>query len=108
MKMVVAELHVQDDDLIKVLEGNAHPADEVFFRKCLTGRFPQSAKHLINKDWDENKLDRTLSSPQEPSIIFETQEEEVVIEIMKTYNKENWKSTSVFSGTEENLLHFFF
>ena len=107
MKMVVAEHHVQDDDLLKVLEGNAPTENEKFFRKCLTGRFPQSAKYLIKKDRDENKLDRTLSSLQEPSIIFEAQEEEVAIEIMKTYNKESWKSTSVIHGTEENLLHFF-
>ena len=101
---VAAGHHVDDDALLKELENDEAPEDEEFLRKCLTGPFPKSAKHLIERN---TLLDENLSSPGQPSIIFEAQSEEVIIEIMKTYDKENWKISSETEGSKENLLHFF-
>ena len=101
---VAAGHHVDDDARLKELENNEAPEDEEFLRKCLTGPFPKSAKHLIERN---TLLDENLSSPGQPSIIFEAQSEEVIIEIMKTYDKENWKISSEAEGSKENLLHFF-
>ena len=101
---VAAGHHVDDDALLKELENDEAPEDDEFLRKCLTGPFPKSAKHLIERN---TLLDENLSSPGQPSIIFEAQSEEVIIEIMKTYDKENWKISSETEGSKENLLHFF-
>ena len=118
VERVVAGNSVPDDTLLKALGGgnlleilgggnwNDVRDNEEFFRKCLTGRLPQSAKFMIKKDKDNNQLEKELSAREKPSIIFEAQEEEVIIEIMKTYTKESWKSKSVIPETQENLLHF--
>ena len=96
---------VQDGALFEELEEKGVPGDEEFFRKCLTGRLPKTAKLIISKDY--NQPDRILSGPEKPSIIFEVEEEEVIIEIMKTYKKESWKNQSQIPKTKENLLHYF-
>lgn len=105
MREVLAGLPVQDEALLKQLEEGDVPEDEEFFRKCLTGRLPKTAKMLISQD--NNRTDRMLSGPEEPSIIFEAEEEEVIIEIMKAYKKESWKSKSIIPNTRENILHYF-
>ena len=105
VREVLNGLPVQDDALLKELEKDVVPEDEEFFRKCLTGRLPKTAKMLISQD--KNQTDRILSGPEKPSIIFEAEEEEVIIEIMKTYKKESWKSQSIIPSTRENLLHYF-
>ena len=111
---MVAGYPVDDDALLFFLsydslstEENKLATDEEFFRGCLTRQLPKSAKLLIKDDRENNRTGRILSKPEEPSILFEVQEEEVAIEIMKTYTKESWKIKSVRQGTEENLLHFF-
>ena len=43
------------------------------------------------QDKSNGILTKTLSAESEPSIIFEVHEEEVIIDIMETYNKESWK-----------------
>ena len=73
----------------------------------MTGRLPQSAKYLIRKDKEKNRPDRILSGPEDPSVIFKIEEEEVAIKIMKTYNGGSWKVKSVNPGTQESLLHYF-
>ena len=100
--LVVAGNRVDDDALLKELEDNGVPEDEEFFRKCLTGPFPKSAKYLLKRDLENCMLDRNMSS-----IIFEAEDEEVIIEIMRTYNKESWKIRFQAEGSNENLLHFF-
>ena len=102
----MAVIGQDDDGLLRVLEELGPPADEELLRKCLTGQFPKSAMHLIKKDKENNQTKGILFGLEKASIIFEAQEEEVIIEIMKTYNKESCKKT-VVPGTQENLLHFF-
>ena len=105
MREVLAGLPVPDEALLKELEEEGVPEDEEFFRKCLTGRLPKTAKMLISQD--NNRKDRVLSGPEKPSIIFEAEEEDLIMEMMKTYKKESWKSQSMIPSTHENLLHYF-
>ena len=105
VREVLAGLPVQDEALLKELEEDGVPEDEEFFRKCLTGRLPKTTKMLISQD--NNQTDKVLSGPEKPSIIFEVEEEEVIIDIIKAYNKESWKSQSIIPNTQENLLHYF-
>ena len=110
VRLVLAERpddHVQDETLLKELEDKSIPENSEFFQRCLTGRLPQSAKYLIRKDKENNQTDKILSGPEDPSILFKTQEEEVAIEIMKTYNEGSWKIKSLTPGSQENLLHYF-
>ena len=104
--MVLQGIPVQDDDLAKELE-EQNETGLNFFRMCLTGRLPESAKYLIAQDKSNGILTKTLSADSEPSIIFEVHEEDVIIEIMETYTKESWKYMSTDARTKENLLHFF-
>ena len=107
VRMVLGDDHVQDETLLKELEEKSILENREFFQRCLTSRLPQCAKYLIKKDKENNKTDKILSGPEDPSILFKTQEEEVVIEIMKTYNEGSWKIKSVTPGSQENLLHYF-
>ena len=106
-RMLDARDQVPDEVLIEELKENKFPIDEEFFRKCLTGRLPKSAKYLIQQDQDQNHLGKRLSDPEMPSIIFEIEEEEVILKVMRTYNKSSWKIKSVIPETEANLLHLF-
>ena len=58
--LVVAGNRVDDDALLKELEDNGVPEDEEFFRKCLTGPFPKSAKFLLKRDLENGLLDKNL------------------------------------------------
>ena len=110
--LVAAGIRVDDEALFRELQtaqGNEKRATEdgEFRRKCLTGPFPKSAKHLIERDLEKSMQERTLPPTEDSSIIFEAENEDVIIEIMRTYNKESWKIRSVAEGSNENLLHFF-
>ena len=106
-RMLDAGDQVPDDVLLEELKKNKLPIDEEFFRKCLTGQLPKSAKYLIQRDQNQNDLGKRLSDSEMPSIIFEITEEEVIVKVMRTYNKSSWKIKSVIPETEANLLHFF-
>ena len=106
-RMLDAGDEVSDEALLEELKENKFPIEEEFFRKCLTGRLPKSAKYLIQTDQDQKHSGKCLSNAEMPSIIFEIKEEEVIIKIMRTYAQSSWKSHSVIPETEENLLHFF-
>ena len=105
-RMLDAGDQVPDEVLLEELKENKLPIDEEFFRKCLTGQLPKSARYLIQTDQDQNLLGKGLSDPEMPSIIFEMKEEGVIIKVMRTYGKSIWKIKSVIPETEENLLHF--
>ena len=110
--LVAAGIRVDDEALLKELQtaqGDEKRATEdgEFRRKCLTGLFPKSAKHLIERELEKSVQERTLPPTENSSILFEAEEEDVIIEIMRTYNKESWKIRSVAEGSNENLLHFF-
>ena len=105
-RMLDAGDQVPDEVLLEELKENKLLIDEEFFRKCLTGRLPNSAKYLIQQDQDQNHLGKCLSDPEMPSIIFEIEEEQVIIQVMRTYKKSSWKIRSVVPETKANLLHF--
>ena len=102
--------HVRDDLLAIELDRKEQyveipPQDiEIFLRICLTGRLPKAAKFLMAQDRYNTEA---IVRNETPSIIFKAHEEDVIIEIMKTYAKESWKYMSMEEELKENLLHFF-
>ena len=70
--LVLQDKPVEDDLLAMELEeeNQVPPKDaDNFFRMCLTGRFPKSAKFLISQDQKNNAVVKTLSAVSESSII---------------------------------------
>ena len=102
--------HVRDDLLAIELDRKEQyveipPKDiEIFLRICLTGRLPKAAKFLMAQDRYNTEA---IVRNETPSIIFKAHEEDVIIDIMKSYTKESWKYMSMEEELKENLLHFF-
>ena len=108
MESVLGGQNVDDDILVQELQGQGETQlHDVFFNACLTAKLPKSAMYLITQDKESNTIDKALSSAEEPSIIFKISEEEVILEIMKTYSKGSLKIMSTEDRLKENLLHFF-
>ena len=109
MKEILLVENISDNQLLDLLEEelkNIGPEDMVkFYRQVLKGKKPESAAFLIKNDKVGVERAVETAEAQTPSIIFEMQEQQVVVELLSGFSQNVLKVNSK-NGLKENILHY--